>query len=201
MKNLFLILGLVSLTSLVTAQIGVKGGATFSSIADAPEEVEEENIRVGFHAGLMVDIPVADFFSIRPEFMYTRKGAKYETFDTEIKSRLDYIDIPVLAVLKPLGGPFQAYIGPQFSYLTAVKYEFYNNTFNEEGVIEDDRDDFETWDLGLSIGAGLQFDKVLFDIRYTRGLRNLEKANSLGGIEFSDPAKNYNLQASLGFFF
>ncbi|MCB0662483.1 MAG: hypothetical protein KDC24_07075, partial [Saprospiraceae bacterium] len=59
----------------------------------------------------------------------------------------------------------------------------------------------ETWDMGLSVGAGIQVEKVLFDLRYTRGLRNIEKSNQIGGIEFSNPSKNYNIQASVGIFF
>lgn len=201
MKKLLFVSSLMLLTISLFSQLGVKAGATFSSIANSPDEVEDKNIRTGFHAGLMMDLSVTDYFSVRPEVMYTRKGAKYKTFDTEIKSRLDYVDIPVLAVLKPLGGPFQVYAGPQFSYLTAVKYEFYNDTFNEDGVIEEDRENFENWDVGLSVGAGIQVDKFLFDLRYTRGLRNIEKDRELGGIQFSDPSKNYNIQASVGLFF
>lgn len=201
MKNtLILLLFLFSFTS-AFSQFGIKGGANISNIATDEDNIEDLKSKIGFQLGAMVKINFTDFFAIQPELVYTRKGAKYEILGADVTSNMDYLDIPVVLVLKPRDVPISFHAGPQFSYLlqTNVKYE--NATGTYETIYKVDRDNFEDFDLGFVAGLGIHFGKAILEFRYTRGLKDIEKGTKIGDIEIKPASKHFNLQASLGILF
>ena len=182
-------------------QVGIKGGVNMSSIAAEADDIEEKNAILGWQAGLMLTVPVHDWFSIQPEVLYIRKGSKHEFLGSDVEFRLDYIEVPVLAMLKPGGGPVVLEVGPQFSYLANAKTTFKNGPFGEDITVDEDRDNYEPLDVGVVLGIGLSFEKFLFDLRYTRGFNSIDKARTIGNTEYSSGARNFNLQASIGVYF
>ncbi|MBK8192248.1 MAG: PorT family protein [Lewinellaceae bacterium] len=133
--------------------------------------------------------------------MYIRKGAKYQYLNGDVELRLDYIEVPMLAVLRPGGGPLALEIGPQFSFLTKAKTTFMNGPFGEVVTKDEDRNNYEPIDIGLVLGGGLRFEKFLLDLRYTRGFHSVDKTRTIGNTEYGSSARNYNFQVSLGVFF
>src|SRR5687768_6079357 len=58
----------------LTPKIGVKGGLNLTNLY--VDDVEDENMKVGFNLGLFAKLPVTSGFSIQPEVLYSVKGSK-----------------------------------------------------------------------------------------------------------------------------
>ena len=55
-------------------KIGLKGGINFTNLY--VDDVEDENMKVGFNLGLFAKLPVVRGLSIQPEVLYSSKGSK-----------------------------------------------------------------------------------------------------------------------------
>lgn len=121
MKKLLLLFVFAFLTIVVAeAQIsprfGVKVGANYSGFeGDNANGVDRI---FGAHAGVFVSLPlVEDFFSIKPEALFSMKGGESE--DDQFETKLNYIDVPVLAQIN--AGPLYFEAGPQASFRVSGK--------------------------------------------------------------------------------
>lgn len=201
MKNLLLTIFFSITTIIVFGQFGIKAGPNFSNITSDDDNVESLEAKIGFQAGVMMKLTLNESFAIQPEALFVRKGSKYTYLGADVKSNLDYLDIPVLVVLKPFDIPLQIQFGPQFSFLlgTSVKYE--NALFGVNEMYEVEREDFEDYDLGYAVGVGLSLGNTVVDLRFTQGLKEYEKETQIGNVTIQPASKHFNLQASLGFFF
>lgn len=201
MKNLLLILLFTFSITSVFAQFGVKGGINISNITTNDDDVEDLEAKVGFQAGLLYRINLSESFAIQPEALFVRKGSRYNYFGSEVKSNLDYVDIPVLIVLKPFDLPVQIQFGPQFSYLLGTNVKYEGQIFGFSNGYEAEREDFEDFDLGLAAGLGFNLGNAFIDLRYTRGFNEYEKKSTIGNVTIEPSSKHFNLQASVGLFF
>ena len=111
----------------------------------------------------------------------------------EAKFNLNYLEVPVLAVIK-LGGAAELHFGPYWSYLLSanIDYDGDTDTFDEL-----DRDDFRDWDFGIAGGVGLNFGATQIGVRYSKGLRKLE--NSSNAEAMVGDAKNSCAQLYIAF--
>ncbi|WP_372638469.1 porin family protein, partial [Fodinibius sp.] len=94
--SVFLLSGLVFITTPnAQAQLGVKGGLNIANFNDTDASLDS---RAGIMAGLTYDlkIPMSPI-TIQPGVFYAQKGAKLSEGDTESTTRLDYIEVPVVA--------------------------------------------------------------------------------------------------------
>ena len=182
-KTIFAVAALfftTAFTNSATAQdseVGIKGGANFSNFFN--DEVDDQNLRIGFQGGLFFKAALTDFFAIQPELLYTQKGATttYDNFFTgegEFTQKLNYIELPVLAVIN-LGENLNIHAGPYVAYLmgASVENEAENDDFN---FVEDlNEGDYERLDFGLAVGVGFEFEVLRFGVRYDYGLKNVGK--------------------------
>lgn len=172
--------GLMFLSSGLMAQenpkVGLKGGMNISNLI--VDDIDDENARIGFHAGIFAQLLSSEAFAIQPELLYSTRGNRVETdiwvIDQETKFNLNYLDIPVLAVFK-LGEAFEIHAGPYWSYLL-------NANISSDGDLGDsfndlDRDNFESWDMGLSGGIAVNFSNLQLGARYNYGLREIAKSD------------------------
>jgi hypothetical protein len=122
----------------------------------------------GFAVGGFFSYQFNEKFAIQPECFVTTKGTKINTIgDLELVNMFIYFEFPVLVKMtfyserrvKPT-----IFAGPAL----ALKYFALNNT----GVLEDIR----STDFGLIFGAGVEFWKLSFDVRYNRGMVNFDKS-------------------------
>lgn len=152
--------------------IGLKGGLTLSILNF--EEVQDENLRLGYHVGAYLHLPIGDVFAFQPEVNYTTKGATAEYdvlfFDGEYSFNMAYIDVPLMGVLK-LGDAAELHFGPYFGFLS-------NTSLSTEGDFGDgqselDRDHFKTLDYGLAGGLALNFNALQLGARYHYGLQKI----------------------------
>src|SRR5688572_20097064 len=101
MKNRMLILlaGLLLMANAGFAQtktsFGIRAGVNFQNLnGEDPAGNDLDNkLKVGFHVGADVDIPIAEEFYLRPGVLFSTKGAKAEGSDAKLN--LSYIEVPV----------------------------------------------------------------------------------------------------------
>lgn len=158
----------------IGTEIGGKAGVTFSTVDDPDFDAET---LVAFGVGAYVRFALAQAFSIQPELLFMRKGAKqeFDVFDAEIK--LDYIEVPVLARYDiSTEGNLSPYLfaGPTFAFEVGCTVS------DDEGDFDcDDEEDFETesFDIGATAGVGVGFaagrGTFFIEGRYTFGFTDI----------------------------
>lgn len=211
LRNLSLLLcaGVVSLVTLQNAQaqeaprVGVKGGLNLSNLY--VDEADDENARIGWHAGFYAQLFSSEAFAIQPEANFSTKGTgiTYGTIggaginiENDTKFILNYIDIPVLAVFK-LGEAAEIHLGPYWSYLVSAQIKNNNgDPDNEFSTV--DRDNFDKWDYGLVGGIGFNLGKgAQLGARYNYGLNKI--AETSGARRILGDSKNQVAQLYLSF--
>lgn len=194
MKKLFLAVTiLLASISVTEAQsgFGIRGGGNLSNLSgDLKNEDRYEN-KVGFHAGVFLNFPVADgFFSVQPELIYSQKGFKNSEVEftdllgndyrREGKVNYNYLDLPVLARIS--AGPLYFEGGPQASYLLNVNNqtkEYYNGNLRSSATTERDKDGMQEFELGYVAGVGLSTASgISIGVRYTGAFTDFVKTDS-----------------------
>ncbi|MBX2971040.1 MAG: PorT family protein [Cyclobacteriaceae bacterium] len=158
-----------------TPNYGLKGGLNVSNFY--VEDIDDKNARLGFHLGLYGQLFATDFFALQPEINYSMRGNEVISdglFDQKTRFNLNYIDVPVLAVFK-LGDALEIHAGVYGAYLVGA-------SIKSEGDLGDwfdelNRDNFESFDYGLSGGLGLNFGAVQIGARYNLGLVEIARSD------------------------
>jgi hypothetical protein len=156
-------------------KLGIKGGLNLSNFYSA--DIDDRNMALGFHAGIYYRMPMDDFFAIQAELLFNQKGADFSNasiFTDEISLRLNYIDVPILAVIK-LGENFNIHAGPYFGYLLGDPSGRLSGLIDMQTSF--DRDNFHRFDYGLSGGIGFDLLPLKFGVRYNLGLSDIGKDN------------------------
>jgi len=188
-------------------KIGVEAGPVYSNLSLKYETQSEIAIPgssnygdktghiiplIGYSAGWVVDLGLADAFSIRVELRYLEKGwkddVKYfegpisgspavKSYDYQETYKLDYINFPFYLLFSP---PLRTQrlivgIGPTFGFAVSGKYTFHVNQTTDPSI-KDSVDmigihDYQrkraalnanNMDLGLAVIAGMEFRNGLF---------------------------------------
>lgn len=207
-KILFLSLILISASTYTMAQnsrFGLKGGLNLSNMT--VEGNNDQNLKTGFHAGIFNKIGITESFSIQPELLYSAKGFKYNydnsaIADGETKFNLNYIDLPVKLVFN-LSRDFEFQLGPYFSYLAGANVDTDAEVlefFNIDTTDELDRENFNSFEVGLTGGLGFTIDPLVFGFNYNLGLTKVAKDNEPTEEMLGD-AKNTVIQVYAGILF
>ncbi|MGD1842130.1 MAG: porin family protein [Thermonemataceae bacterium] len=193
-----IVLSFITITSTFAqnATIGIKGGLNLSNLYT--DNADDENVRAGFHAGFVADIPASDYFSIRPELLYSGKGMEGDYnivgFQGTQRFSLHYIEVPVLAVLK-LGEYIELHGGMYGAYLLSANIETEGSFDSSEEL---DTDNFQRFDWGLAVGGQVNLIEGLgVGIRYNRGFADVADSNTTEA--FLGDAKNSVLQFYVSF--
>jgi hypothetical protein len=203
MKKYFLILTLiVYLPATSTAQFGIKAGVNFSYISGNEDMVSNKSSKVGFQGGLMFKIALKDdWLSVQPELIYIRKGGIFYMDQLKFDVRVDYVELPVLGVINFLGGNLNIYLGPQFSLLTKVEYVIFEENGAGSDFKDTDLSHYETFDIGLAAGIGVELETVIIELRSSIGFLAVEKDLNYNGQQYYPSSKNFNVQFLVGYFF
>jgi hypothetical protein len=156
---------------------GIKGGFTLSNLYIDTEELDDENARVGLHAGVFSQVMFAGTVGIQPEFLFSQKGAEGSytgIIDQTVNFKINYIDIPILLVVRPVE-VIEIHAGPTFGILLNSDVEFSGLI---DGVSEIDRDHLKTLDLALSGGLAVNFGSLQAGVRYNLGLQKIADSNT-----------------------
>ena len=164
------------------SRIGLRGGLNLASIKSGTETTD---ILLGYHAGLMYNIPLSKTFSIQPELSYTAKGAKDKASTDVIK--MPMVELPVLLKCR-FGGSDTKF------FVNGGGYGAY--VLNVDGVKPSET----TIEYGAVGGVGIEFPagegKLLIEGRYNYGLGYSNKSFT-SSTDFQTTA----IGISLGYFY
>lgn len=211
MKKLFLGAA-VAMSSLAFAQqFGVKAGMNVSSLSK-DSNLSDQSSKIGFNAGVFVDVPLGSQFTLQPELLYTQYGAKsQQTGQTVVEgstvltnqtvssaTHLDYIALPVMFQYNATP-QFYLEAGPEFGLNVSAKDKLKNETSgNTLAESSNYSDSINKFNLGIGIGAGYYFTPSLgLTARYVAGVTDIAKNRPSG----SSSVKNNVFQVGLAYKF
>ena len=170
-------LGLLILLSM--ANFGVKGGVNAANLmieGDVVPPVLDNHI--GWVAGTFMAWPVAPHLDIQCETLFSRKGASFDESGVNADIRISYLEIPILfrygspveAGKLRYGRAVKVFAGPSFAFKRKAEA---TGEFPGVSDGQDIDDAIAAFDFGFVMGAGIESRGIVFDGRYTRGLRNV----------------------------
>ncbi len=188
-------------------KFGIKGGLNLSQLYVDHANVEDQNMKVGYHVGLFGKIPLTDFLAVQPEVLYSNTGAKvsYGGSDLanvlgieegEVRFNLNYIQVPVAFLVNI--GPFNIHAGPYVSYLVGANVKNLKMAdLNSNQIADLDTDKFNRFDYGLLGGIGVDIKAITVGARYNYGLREIGSSGLAGSL--TNNSKNGVFQVYVGF--
>jgi hypothetical protein len=193
MKKLSLTIAAVvlcSATLFAQISIGAKAGLNLANVSG--DDVDDTDMRIGFHLGGYANIAFSEALSLQPELLYNSVGAKttgegITGDDEDVTFKLNYISIPVSLMYS--FGAFSVHAGPQLSFLASAK------TASDDDALDgnDIKDGYKSTDLGFNLGIGGNFGKLNATARYSMGLSSIDDSG------FDADVKNSVIQLSLGY--
>ncbi|MBV5314375.1 MAG: PorT family protein [Prolixibacteraceae bacterium] len=144
---------------------GILGGVNFQNLNGKLSSGDKlkNDMLLGFHGGVNLQIPIAPEFYFQPGLMYAVKGAKNTTtiLGSEITDeiKLNYIEMPLNLVYKgALGNGFILLgFGPYVAYGISGKQVIQGKSFSyERGV------DYNAFDAGANIFFGYEMASGIF---------------------------------------
>lgn len=146
----------------------------------------------GFNAGIWGKLNFTSRWSLQPEIVWNQTIAKTSGEFNSIYGgvsdqlvNLNYAAIPIFVSFKP--NPWLAIlVGPQYGYLVTQTTDLLQNP-QDRG-----RNAFNRNDLSIVFGGQLNFNKVIFGLRYTAGLNNIS-------FRTTDTWRQYGYQAYIGY--
>lgn len=202
MKKLF-VGAAIAMSSLTFAQqFGIKAGMNVSSLS-TDSQLSDQGSKIGFNAGLFMNAPLAENFSIQPELLYSQMGDKYDQTiagTTYARSRhIDYVTLPVMFQYNATPN-FYLEAGPEFGLMVNAKNKFTNesenNTITESG---DYKDRLNNFNFGVGLGAGYYFTpQIGLTARYVAGFTDIYNSDNNGS---DDSVKNNVFQVGLAYKF
>ncbi len=163
--------------------IGAKGGLNLANIGG---EETDNAMKIAGHIGGYIEFYFYEAWDIQAELLLSWQGhAPATEFDNRLN--LVYINIPVLYRYFP-AEQVNLHIGPQFGLLMSAKTKSEGESFDVSAF-------FKSFDLGLALGGGYEFQAFDRDmnvnLRYIHGVTNIAAEGS--GKRF-----NRVIQLSLG---
>ncbi len=158
--------------------IGTRAGFNIAA-ADAKGSLFDSDVgmRAGFHGGLLVSVDVTSHVALRTEILFTRKG--FGNGDGEVALKVDYVEFPVLVVIRLPGtvSPhlnLGAYLGLEAS-CTASTAIVDDTACSELSTGPATRGA----DSGFVVGGGVSFDvgfaSLLLDAYYNVGVTDISE--------------------------
>jgi hypothetical protein len=135
---------------LLSPKIGVEGGFNVANLNGPVGDVFAS--RLGFVGGAFLNLPFTPSLALQPELLYEQKGGQVNGNPY----RLDYVEVPVLLDISFLG-PLGVLLGPAFAA-----------NVDNQGVSNPN-----STDVGLILGAQLNFGSILVSGRYEVGLTDV----------------------------
>lgn len=199
-------------------RFGIKGAANASQFSE--QELNTKNQKLGFNAGVFVNIPLSKQFALQPEVLYNQMGAKSVLTSSEVQSgnttikteqnvstTLNYISVPLMVQFKPTDN-FYFEAGPEFSYFIDGKDKgesMVSSTTNgitstqiQSASRDIDKDAIQRFNFGLGLGLGYYFtDHLGINARYVNSLTHIYKETPVG----QNPNTNRVFQLGLNYKF
>jgi hypothetical protein len=203
LKSLLVIIMMLAFTGLqAQVKFGPKVGMNLSTMTLKSSGISfDPKMLVGFHAGLISEIGLADNLKLQPGILYSSKGSKYEitlfeeTFDFSMAPAFIEVPVNLMYSFGPGDTKFNVFAGPYFAYGIGGKYKSDGESEDISfGTSEDD--DMKPFDIGVNFGVGVNIKGFLISAQYGLGLANLTTEDT-GDTEI----KNQVIGISVGYLF
>ncbi|WP_018674436.1 porin family protein [Riemerella columbina] len=204
MKKVFLGLALVAGSLSFAQQFGAKAGLNVSSLSK--DGYDDAKSKAGFYAGVFMNAPLAENFSIQPEVIYNNLGATLTKTDNfEHKRNLNYISVPVMFQYNATP-EFYLEAGPEFSFLVGASSEtkFENDLAKTtyKNYKELNKDNFNGFNFGIGLGLGYNITpNIGINARYVAGFTDTNKDGVTSLTNDKNKNRNNTFQVGLGFKF
>ena len=143
--------------------------------------------RIGLAAGVEAEYQATDIFSVSAGLIYSMQGNKAKEEGVTLTTKLDYINIPILAnVYVTKGLAVKLGVQPAFNVSDKQKLSGGKASVEAEDV------GAESFDFSIPVGLSYEYNNVVFDARYNFGVTNI----AVGG-----DSKNSVFQFTLGYKF
>ena len=176
MKKLFLAVVAMMISAATFAQnevgqltIQPKVGVNIANITDA----DDADPRIGLAAGAEFEYGITDNIGLSAGVLYSMQGVKTIIVDDDCTSKLDYLNVPILANFYVAKG-FAVKLGvqPGFKLSSKAKVKV------SGASVEVDANDIEgvnvkSIDLSIPVGVSYQYQNIVFDARYNWGVTKI----------------------------
>ncbi|AHM59588.1 hypothetical protein D770_06625 [Flammeovirgaceae bacterium 311] len=202
MKNIFLVISLVCLPFLASAQLGIKAGANLgvAQVEDRDVDWDNDGVTVGMHAGTFVRMNLGRIY-LQPEAYYTFAQAQLRNHDIDAnKLSVDFhrLDVPVLLGYR-ITDHFRINAGPFASVNIRANASGAERDWNSEVD-----DYYNRTQFGWQAGIGFDIWRFTLDTRYETtvgNLRDFDFSNSTWDTYLPDEQKQRQIVVSLGYRF
>ncbi len=162
-----------SMTAQSEGMLGLKAGLNVSTLT-----LNNSVNRTGFHAGLFYRSTPTVPFGFQAELLYSQRGAEwgfnfFNLLSQEASVGLNYIDLPVMAVYRPLKA-LEIHAGGYASYLVSSDYTASGTLINEQGNLG--HGNFNSMDFGVLAGLAVNVGPVQIGGRYNFGLAKVSNS-------------------------
>lgn len=143
--------------------------------------------RIGLAAGVEAEYQATDIFSVSAGLIYSMQGNKAKEDGVTLTTKLDYINIPILAnVYVTKGLAVKLGVQPAFNVSDKQKLSGGKASVEPEDV------GAESFDFSIPVGLSYEFNNVVIDARYNFGVTNIADGGD---------SKNSVFQFTLGYKF
>lgn len=143
--------------------------------------------RIGLAAGVEAEYQATDIFSVSAGLIYSMQGNKEKEEGVTLTTKLDYINIPILAnVYVTKGLAVKLGVQPAFNVSDKQKLSGGKASVEAEDV------GAESFDFSIPVGLSYEYNNVVFDARYNFGVTNIADGGD---------SKNSVFQFTLGYKF
>jgi hypothetical protein len=190
--------------------VGIHAGVNMFNINGKNAAGTELNnkLNTGFSGGLDIAVPLGSGFYLQPGVDFTQKGTETEG---GIKTTLNYIDIPVTFVYKPIVGTGNMVLGfgPYLGYGVGGKVTNANGT-STKVVYRDEFDrqvpgtttQLRKSDAGANFLAGYEFaNKLSLNLKAQLGLKDINPDMGNEGTNNMTRFRNTGFGLSVGYRF
>ncbi|MDA1307574.1 MAG: porin family protein [Acidobacteria bacterium] len=163
------------------ATFGFKVGVNSSTLSLNDTPIPAVSPIWGAVGGAFIGKNMSENFGLQLEALVSQRGAKEDASPSVGTIRTNYLDVPLTARFGSTssnGTHFHVFTGPQFGILLQAEV-----TDEPLDVTRDIKDDLKSWDLGWTLGAGVEMNRLSLDARYTLGLTNINKFESDGELK------------------
>lgn len=192
---------------------GILGGVNLQNLSgkDASGDKLENDLIVGYHIGVNLQIPVAPDFYFQPGVVFSTKGASNTVLGVTGTYKLSYIEVPLNLLYKSQVGSGHILLGfgPYIGYAIGgkAKYEGGNLSYENEIIFQNTlgndptRTYIRAFDAGGNIFFGYELAAGLFfQLNSQLGMLNINAENE-GDTNDKTAMKNTGFGVSLGFRF
>lgn len=196
---------LFSATSFSQVRFGVKGGLNFSNFATESSLINSVKGSTNYSFGVLFQGKSMGF-AVQPEVLYSVKGGSFgndallSLFSgaaTEYKSQSIEVPVNLQYGVDLLFARLYLQAGPYVAFTSKVLID------GDADFYDDNKDNFNTIDYGVGVGAGAEFMGLQLSAKYDWGLAPLGKEIIVAGVNTNplSEIKNRNFSVSLAYLF